>query len=147
MNRKWIFGAGTLIAIAATAVGASSVLGGGSEPRPDYATVDVRVDPVAGPAGLGERKAKKPQVLYLQGPESTVDVDATGPYIDVRLFSCPANSRVIDGGVFPDNTNVYEQGSYIPNSREYHVLLGFDDDGPATNFNITSHLVCLKRVK
>ncbi len=109
------------------------------------------MDASSAPASTRRAKAKKPKVLYLTGGPSTVDTAATGPYVDVRLFSCPGTSRVIGGGVVPSNTNVFQQGSYTPNSSEYHVLLGYDDEaidaGGATSFTITSHLICLKGAK
>jgi len=149
-SRKWLAGVVVLAAIGAGAVTASAVIGSGSSPRPSYAQVDVRMDASSAPAST-RAKAKKPKVLYLTGGPSTVDTAATGPYVDVRLFSCPGTSRVIGGGVVPSNTNVFQQGTYTPNSSEYHVLLGYDDEainaGGATSFTITSHLICLKGAK
>ncbi len=152
MSGKWVLGLVALLAVAATAATATAVFGGDSPSRPDYATVDVKMDGGASGAGLSARKtakkkAKKPTVIYLQGEPSTVDVSTTGPYVDVRLFACPGSSRVLDGGVFPADTNVYQQGTYIPNSKEYHVLIGFDDGATPGDFQITSHLVCIKGVK
>ncbi len=148
MRGKWIVGA-VVAAAAIAGATASSVLGGDSSPRPDYATIDLKVEPKpSAPANPHQaRKARKPRVIYLQGSPSIVDVSATGPYIDVRVSSCPGSSKVIGGGAYADNTNIYEQGTYIPNDREYHVLLGFDDDGPAQAFTISSHLTCLKGAK
>lgn len=148
MSRKWVLGLVALLAVAATAATATAVFGGGSPSRPGYATVDVRMDGGASAAGLNaKKKAKKPTVIYLQGEPSTVDAAVIGPYIDVRLFSCPGNSRVLDGGVFPESTDVYQQGTYIPNNKEFHVLIGFDDAATPADFQITSHLVCIKGVK
>ncbi len=147
-SSKLLAGVVVLAAIGAGAVTASAVIGSGSSPRPSYAKVDVKVDAASAPVSARRAKAKKPQVLYLTGAASTVDTSATGPYVDIRLFSCPGTSRVIGGGVVPSNTNVFQQGSYTPNAREYHVLLGYDDEaidsGGATSFTITSHLICLK---
>ncbi len=134
------------LAAVAAAFAAGAVFGGGTPSRPAYATVDVRLERVAGAAGLSAKPAKKPKVVYLQGQES-IDVDSTGPNIDVRLSGCPGSSRVIDGGVFPDNTNVFQQGTYAPTSKEYHVLIGFDDLALQADFQLSSHLICLKGVK
>ena len=147
-SRKWLGGVVVLTAIGVGAVTANAVIGSGSSPRPSDAQVDVRMDASSAPAATRRAKATKPKVVYLTGDPSTVDTAATGPYVDVRLFSCPGTSRVIGGGVVPSNTNVFQQGSYTPNAREYHVLLGYDDEtinaGGATSFTITSHLICLK---
>jgi len=136
-----------LTAIGATAVMATNVFGGGSEPRPEHATVNIKMEPTAGASGLHAKKAKKPTMLYLQGPPAPVDVATTGRYIDVRLSKCPGNSRVIEGGVVPENTDVYEQGSYLESNKIYHVLIGFDDAATPANFNVSSHLTCIKGVK
>jgi hypothetical protein len=137
-----------VVAVGLTATAASAVFGGGSTGRPDYASVEVRMDGVAqGSSNFRAKKAKKPSVIYLQGDVSTVDVSATGPYIDVGLASCPGKSKVIDGGVAPQSTGVYQQGSYIPNDKEYHVLIGFETGETPADFQLTSHLVCIKGVK
>lgn len=153
-SRKWIVGIVALAALGAGAVTASAVIGGaGSSPRPEYAQVDVKMGASPAPASASARraKAKKPKVVYLTGTAKTVDTAVTGPYVDIRLFSCPGNSRVIGGGVVPSNTNIYQQGSYVPDRSEYHVLLGYDDEavtgGTATSFTVTSHLICLKGAK
>lgn len=147
-SRRKITGLVALAVIGAGAVAASAVIGSGSSPRPDYAQVDVKMDASSAPGSPRRARAvKKPEVLYLSGATSTVDTAVTGPNIDIRLFSCPGKSRVIGGGVQPSNTNVYMQGSSIPNSREYHVLLGFTDPAAAVPFTITSHLICLKGAK
>lgn len=148
MSRKRVLGLVALLALAVTAVTAAAVFGGGSPGRPDYATVDVKMRGGASAAGRrAPRKAKKPAVIYLQGEQSTVDVDTLGPYIDMRLRSCPGKSRVLDGGVRPMNTGVYQQGTYIPNEKEYHVLIGFENGATPVDFEFTSHLVCIKGVK
>ena len=59
---------------------------------------------------------------------------------------------MIDGGIVPtDTTDVYVQGSYVKNSKQYHVLIALDDAAAAANprlpFTITSNLTCLKSVK
>jgi hypothetical protein len=148
MSRKWILGTIMVVAVGLTATAASAVFGGGSTGRPDYASVEVRMDGVApGSSNFRAKKAKKPSVIYLQGDVSTVDVSATGPYIDVGLASCPGKSKVIDGGVAPQSTGVYQQGSYIPSDKEYHVLIGFETGETPADFQLTSHLVCIKGVK
>lgn len=153
-SKKWIVGIVALAALGAGAVTASVVIGAGSSPRPDYAVVDVKLEAPSAPAPRARRaKAKKPRVVYLTGAATTVDTAVLGSYVDIRLFSCPGSSRVIGGGVAPSNTDVYQQGSYVPNSSEYHVLLGYDDEAVEANpsqavpFTITSHLICLKGAK
>ena len=50
-----------------------------------------------------------------------------------------------------DTTNVYLQGSYVKNPKQYHVLIALDDAAAAASprapFTITSNLTCLKGVK
>jgi hypothetical protein len=141
---------GVAAALAAAVVGLTAgAVSGGAEPSslPEYANIEVTLELVAGDAGFGAAKAKKPRVLYLLGEASPIDVDSTGPYVDIRLASCPGKSRVIDGGVVADNTDVYQQGSYVETSDEYHVRLGFDDDATPADFEFSSHLTCLKGVK
>ena len=154
MRRKWIVGLAALAVVGATAGMATAVVGGGSEPRPDYATVNIKMEPTAGTAGLhAKKKKKKPTMIYLQGPSAPVDVTpsppGTGAYIDVRLSKCPGNSRVIEGGVVPENVDVYEQGAYLESNQVYHVLIGFEDEptGGLVDFNLSSHLTCIKGVK
>jgi hypothetical protein len=148
MGRKWIVaGAVALAAVGGAATMATSVFGGGSEPRTGVAVVDVKMKSATSPATQRPKKAKKPTMLYLRSPAETVDVAQTGAFIDVRLSRCPGNSRVVEGGVLPDNTNVYEQGSYLEDTKSYHVLLAFDDSGPVVNFNFTAHLTCIKGVE
>lgn len=150
MHRKTVLaGLAALAAIATAAVAATAVFGGGSPSRPDYATVEIEMQRTDAPAAraAAAKKAKKPTVIYLQGQTTTVNVAETGPYVDVRLFSCPGNSRVIEGGVFPVNTGLYQQGSYIPSKKEYHVLIGFETGMTPVNFELSSHLTCLKGVK
>ena len=101
MRRKWIVGGVALVGVAGAATMASTVFGGGSEPRTGYAVVDVKMQSVASPASLRAKKpkkAKKPTVIYLTGAPSTVDSAVIGTNIDVRLFSCPASARVVEGG-------------------------------------------------
>ncbi len=147
-NKKRLLGLIAVTVIGVGAVTTSVVIGSGSSPRPSYAQVDVEMDVSSTADSARLAKTKKPQVVYLTGAASTIDTATTGPYVDVRLFSCPGTSRVIGGGVVPSNTNVYQQGSYTPNPSEYHILLGYDDEaiasGGATSFTITSHLICLK---
>lgn len=152
MSRKWIALVTALAAVAITALAASSVLGGSSQPRPDYATVDVRLDNATPAAARSvSRKARRPKVLYLTG-EGKVDTSppptGAGPYIDFKL-SAKGCTRVVDGGVGPDSTDVYQQGSYIAGRGEYHVLMGVDDAASASpfSFTFTSHLICLKGVR
>jgi hypothetical protein len=151
MGRKWILGAIALAAAGTTAVAATSVLGeeSAAPERPDYATVDVRLDAAPSRAARPSARARghrKPRVIYLQGQPATVDVAQTGPNIDIRLLRCPDRSRVIDGGVFPSDPSVVQQGSYIPSRREYHVLIGFPEGAAVQSFTLSSHLVCLKGV-
>jgi hypothetical protein len=150
MRRKWIVGLVALAAAVGTATMATSVFGGGSEPRTGYNVVEVKMKSAPNPASQRAQKAKKqkkPRMVYLQGPSQLVDVAQTGPYIDVRLSSCPGNSRVIEGGVVADNVGVFEQGSYVESRKTYHVLIGFDPQSAAVNFNLGSHLTCIKGVK
>jgi hypothetical protein len=148
MRRKWIAaGTAAIAAVAGATVMATSVFGGGSESRAGTAVVDVKMQSPAEPASLRAKKGKKPTMLYLQTPAQAVDVAQTTGFIDVRLSRCPGKSRVVEGGVLPDNTNVYEQGSYLEGTKTYHVLLGFDDTGPVVNFNFTAHLTCIKGVR
>lgn len=147
MRRKWIVaGAVALAAVAGGATMATSVFGGGSEPRTGVAVVDVKMKGAASPASLRAkkpRKAKKPTVIYLTGAPSTVDSAALGANMDIRLFSCPANARAIEGGIVASDLTIDVQGSYISeNRREYHVLIQDEDAlGP---FTLASHLTCLK---
>ena len=137
-----------MLAASVAGLTAAAVSGGaGPSSLPSYANLEVELEPVAGHARLSAAKAKKPRVVYLLGEPSSVDVDSTGPYVDIRLSSCPGNSRVIDGGVVADSTDVYQQGSYVEAVDEYHVRLGFDDGATPADFEITSHLICLKGVK
>jgi hypothetical protein len=151
MRRKWTVGLVVLAAIVAAAATAATVFGGDSPTsRPSSATVKVRMNPAPSAARPSAKKTKKATVQYLQGPATTIDTVVTGPYVDVTL-SGGGCKRVVDGGVFPQNTNVYEQGSYVEGKNTYHVLLGFDDEavisGGVVPFQITSHLICLKGVK
>jgi hypothetical protein len=146
MRRKWIVGVAVLAIVGGgAATMATTVFGGGSEPRTGYAVVDVKMQPQAAPAALrANKKAKKPTVIYLTGAPSTVDSAVIGPNIDIRLFSCPAKARAIEGGIVADDLAVDLQGSYIAeNRREYHVLIE-DEDGVLGPFTLSSHLTCLK---
>jgi hypothetical protein len=144
MRRKWIVaGAAALAAVAGTAVMATSVFGGGSQARTDVAVVDVKMQSPASPASLRARKGKKPTVIYLSGEPSTVDSAVLGANMDIRLFSCPASARAIEGGIAASDLSVDVQGSYISeNRREYHVLI--QDEDAAGPFTLISHLTCLK---
>jgi hypothetical protein len=144
MRRKWIVaGAAALAAVAGAAVMATSVFGGGAEPRADVTVVDVKMQAAQSPASQRAKKAKKPTVIYLTGEPSTVDSAQLGANMDIRLFSCPSNARAIEGGVAASDLTIDVQGSYIgENRREYHVLIQDEDAlGP---FTLTSHLTCLK---
>jgi len=147
MRRKWIVaGAMALAAAAAAATMATSVFGGGSEPRTGVAVVDVKMKHAASPASQRAKKpkkAKKPTVIYLTGAPQPVDSAVLGKNMDIRLFSCPANARAIEGGIVADDLEIDVQGSYISeNRREYHVLI--DDEGTLGPFQLASHLTCLK---
>jgi hypothetical protein len=144
MRRKWIVGgAVALAAVASGATMATSVFGGGSEPRTGVAVVDVKMKDAASPASLRAKKAKKPTVIYLTGTPSTVDSAALGANMDIRLFRCPANARAIEGGIVASDLTIDVQGSYISeNRREYHVLI--QDEEPLGPFTLASHLTCLK---
>lgn len=153
MRRKWIAGVVALAAIGGTAAAATSVLGNGADApsRPDYATVAVDLSD-SQPALARKARGSKPKVVYLKSSSgmsiNPADPAAggVGPFIDVELRGC---SKVIDGGVFPDSTDVYVQGSYVESPSKYHVLIGLDDAAqaaPAT-FTISSNLTCLKGAK
>ncbi len=153
MRRKWIAGLAGLAAIAVAALAAGAVFGGGTETLPAYATVEVEMrGPSATPAGAPLQRAKKPKpakVLYFGG-QGAVDVEATGPNVDVKLTAEPEDAcpRVLDGGVRVANLDVYQQGSSVgPGLGEYHVLIGFEEGTPPVDFAFTSHLVCLKNVR
>jgi len=156
MTRKLIAIATALAAAAAVAFVVASSTSTASETPPDYSrlTIDLGDRPgtkvFAKPAPGGSKKA---QVVYLQGAPTTInpadEPAGLSPYVDIRLKGC---SKVIDGGVVPtDTTNVYIQGSYVGNARQYHVLIALDDAAAAENprapFTITSNLTCLKGVK
>ena len=144
MRRKWIVaGAASLAAVTGAAVMATNVLGGGAVPRADVAMVDVEMHAAESPSSQRATKARKPTVIYLTGEPSTVDSAQLGPNMDIRLFSCPRNARVIEGGIEASDLTVDVQGSYIgANRREYHVLIQ-DEDAPGP-FTLASHLTCLK---
>jgi hypothetical protein len=143
-SRKWTAGLAASGAIAIAAVAASSVLGAGGTP-PSYGKVSIELHKPAGAADK-TRVPPKPRVVYLKSGETNVDPVAIGtPYLDIKLTGC---SKVVDGGVLPQNTNVYVQGTFVQSPGEYHVLIGFDDEavagGGVVPFTITSHLTCLK---
>jgi hypothetical protein len=144
MRRKWtVVGAVALVAAAGAATMATSVFGGGSEPRTGVAVVDVKMEDPANPASQRAKKAKKPTVIYLTGAPSTVDSAVLGKNMDIRLFSCPANARAIEGGIIASDLTIDVQGSYISeNRREYHVLI--EDEDALGPFTLASHLTCLK---
>lgn len=156
MSRKLIAVATTLAAAAAVAFVVASTSSTASETPPDYThlSIDLRDSPgtkaLTKPSPGGPKKA---EVIYLQGAPTTIDpADAPvglSPYIDIKLTGC---SKVIDGGIVPtDTTNVYQQGSYVQNSKQYHVLIALDDAAAAASprapFTITSNLTCIKGVK
>src|SRR5262245_25710463 len=143
MRRKWIVaGVASLAAGAGAAVTATTVFGGGGEPRADVAVVDVKMQAAESPSSQ-RAKARKPTVIYLTGEPSTVDSAQLGPNMDIRLFSCPSNARVVEGGIEASDLTVDVQGSYVgENRREYHVLIQ-DEDTPGP-FTLASHLTCLK---
>ncbi len=157
MSRKWIAGLVALAAVAGTAIGVGSALGTGAAARPPTATVAVDLGGAAANArakGGVAATTKKPKVVYLQSSTPTTINPAdpaaggVGPYIDVKLTGC---SKVIDGGVVPSRTDVYQQGTYVKSPSEYHVLINLDQEsiaaGNRTPFTITSNLTCLKGVK
>ena len=145
MRRKWIVaGAASLAAVAGAATMATTVFGGGAEPRADVAVVDVKMQAAESPSSQRATKAKKPTVIYLDGEPSTVDSAQLGANMDIRLFSCPSNARVIEGGIEASDLGIDVQGSYVgENRREYHVLIE-DEDGVLGPFTLASHLTCLK---
>ena len=100
MRRKWIVaGAAALAAAAGAAMMATSVFGGGAEPRADVAVVDVKMQAADSPSSQRAKKVRKPTVIYLTGEPSTVDSAQLGRNMDIRLFSCPRNARAIEGGI------------------------------------------------
>lgn len=135
------------LAVLATATATAAIAGGSGYSPPEVGELSVQVDRERGDAGA--RKAKRPAILYFQAEPSTVDPAIVGRWVDVRLFAerCDRRVRVIDGGVRPLDTDVYQQGSYIASSHEYHVLIGLDDDAPLEPYQITSHLICAKGVR
>jgi hypothetical protein len=156
MSRKLIAVATTLIAggVAAFVVASSSSTASETPRAYSQLTIDLGHRPgttvLAKPAPGGSKRAR---VVYLQGAPTTInpadEPAGLSPYVDIKLTGC---SRVIDGGIVPtDTTNVYLQGSYVRNSRQYHVLIALDDaaaaESPRAPFTITSNLTCLKHVK
>lgn len=156
MRTKLIAAAMTLTAAAAIGVAIASTSSTASETPPGYTklTIDLadapRTKALAKPA---PGSSKKPEIVYLQGAATTIDPSdppvGLSPFVDVKLTGC---SKVIDGGIVPkDTTNLFIQGSYVKNSRQYHVLIALDDGAasasPRASFTITSNLTCLKGVK
>ena len=84
MRRKWIVaGAASLAAVAGAAMMATTVFGGGAEPRADVAVVDVKMQAAESPSSQRATKAQKPKVIYLDGAPSTVDSAQLGPNMDM----------------------------------------------------------------
>jgi hypothetical protein len=157
MSRKWIAGLVALAAVGGTAFAAASALSTGEGARPAYATVNVDLSdaqPTAARAKGGIGHSSGPQLVYLESSTPTTINPADpagggiGPYIDVRLKGC---SKVISGGVVPQSTDVFVQGSYVESPSKFHVLIGLDDAAvavsPRTPFQIDTNLTCLKGVK
>jgi hypothetical protein len=155
MSRKWISGLVGLVAVAGTALAATSAFSTDTQSRPEYTPVTVDLSDARAKGGVSGTK-KKPKVVYLRSAapttinpaEPAVGTTGVGAYIDVKLSGC---SKVIDGGVAPRSTDVYVQGSYIKSPSEFHVLIGLDDAAaaasPRATFLIDTHLTCLKGVK
>jgi hypothetical protein len=153
VRRKWIASLAGLAAIAVAALAAAAGFGDNTETLPAYATVEVEMHGAsATPAGAPLQRAKRPKqvkVLYFGG-QGAVDVEATGPNVDVKLTAEPEDAcpRVLDGGVRVANLDVFQQGSSVgPELGEYHVLIGFEEGATPVDFNFTSHLVCLKNAR
>ena len=153
MNRKLI--AGLLTGVVAGGAAVAVAAPGGPEPasRPDYARLDVHL----GGSAKAITAGKKPTLVYLQKDNAgTINPAAEsaggiGPYIDVALSGqtrreCP---RVIDGGIVPSRTDVYQQGTYFDGKGKYHVLLGVNEEtqSDTTPFTIKSSLICMRGVK
>ena len=76
MRRKWIVaGAASLAAVAGAAMMATTVFGGGAEPR---GVAEIDMEQPAAPANQ-RAKTKKPTVVYLDGAPTVVDSTALGP--------------------------------------------------------------------
>jgi hypothetical protein len=151
MRRKWIAGTAVVAVVGATAIAASTVIGGDAgSVRPEYAAHELKLNAVsAEQAGLSAKKAKKAKVLYFQG-DGTLPFTSAGPYIDLTLTTSPANAcrRVVDGGAVAQSTDVYQQGTSVgPGTGEYHVYLGLDDGATVADTPFFSHLICLKGTK
>lgn len=155
MRRNLIVGTATL-AIVGVGIGAATVVGSdrNSVTAPEVNQLRIELtERAAGAPGLAA-KPRKPRIVYLQGSDTVNAADpAVGPYVDVTLSAaaCQGKGRVLDGGVAPANTDVFQQGTFIvPAEGEYHVLLGLDDAAVAagpTAFEITSHLICARGVR
>ena len=156
MRTKLIAVATTVAAAAAIGFAIASTSSTASETPPDYTklTIDLadapRMKAFAKPAPGSPKKA---EIVYLEGSATTIDPSdppvGLSPFIDVKLTGC---SKVVDGGIVPkDTTDLFIQGSYVKNSKQYHVLIALDDAAAAASprapFTITSNLTCLKGVK
>lgn len=156
MRTKLIAVATTLTAAAAIGFALASTSSTASETPPDYTHLTIDLSGAARTKALAKPvpgSAKKAEVVYLQGSATTIDPSdppvGLSPFVDVKLTGC---SKVIDGGIVPrDTTDLFIQGSYVKNSKQYHVLIALDDGAasapPRTPFTITSNLTCLKGVK
>ena len=144
MRRKWIVaGAASLAAVAGAAMMATTVFGGGAEPRAASLRSiwsSRRRQRTSGPRGeeADGRLSRPGRRHVVDSDRSRADSStcASGP--------CPRNTRVIEGGIgATDNFDVFVQGSYIDdNRRDYHVLIAdVDEPGP---FTLDSNLTCLK---
>jgi hypothetical protein len=150
MRKKWILGTVALTAVAGTAFGAATVFGGGSEERPAYATVELKVRPTpqtARPQAEKARKRRKPTIGYFVAPTATVDSAVTGRSIDIEIGPCPGNRRVIEGGIVASDLSVDMQGTFVdPRARTYHVLIE-DEDAIVGPFRVDAQLTCMKGIR
>lgn len=154
--RRNLTAAIALTLLAGAAVAATSVFGEDSraDPRPAYATVEVRLRAGGEARGrvAGAKPVAKPEVVYLKG-KGTVNTapppTGVGPYIDFKL-TAPRNQcrRLIGAGIKAANLDLFEQGSYA-GGHSYHVLMGLDDGAAATPTTISyqSHVICLNGVR
>ena len=159
MRRNLI--AGLMLAIAAAGVlGATAVFGSDSagDKTPARTSVDVRMSPAPAPHARAAKAtgSRKPKVVYLVG-EGSVSTAAPpagqGPYIDFRLTAtrklCP---RVVDGGIYARNLDFFQQGTYIDDTGQYHVLMALDDNAtepndPPVTIPYSLHLICMRGVR
>lgn len=152
--RSKLIASGAAVAVAVTAAfAATTVFGEEDLKNLPYTTVEVEMSAASatpgGPPLERAKKVKQAKVLYFSG-QGAVDVDLTGPYVDVKLTAKPEDAcpRVVDGGIQVANLDVFQQGSSVgPSSGEYHVLVAFEDGTTPVDYTFTSHLVCLKNVK